>query len=821
MNVTNIIRGVVNATKYTVTAPIIKEDYGLYLKIEGLDLPAVYEVDFSNSESSGSSVTMVGNADGVLIPRQFIKSGQDVFAFLYWTGEDFGRTVYKFRIPNKLRPDRTSEQPTPEEQSLIDQAISALNSAVEQTAADVETTTAKAAEATSAAATATQKASEAAASATAAGTYATRAETALHGAETARTASQQSAAASATSAEQAAGSALTASTKAGEASASATAAAQSASSASQSAISARDYKDAANLSAESASEYAGAASQSATTAGEQALIATQKASESAQSALDASTAKDDAVTAKNAAETARTGAETAQGLAEDAREGAETAQAAAEAAVYAKAPIIEDTATGAVASFPDGADNFPMESLKVAIDPVQDLHGYENPWPAGGGKNKLPSIDSTKTINGVTWTLNDDGRIGLTGTASANSVYDFGRDSVVLAAGTYTTLDQTVSGSYTVTVFKVVDGSASVVKLGGGVFTLTDSASVFVRYSVVSGTTVNTTISPQIEEGSTATAYAPYSNICPITGWTGAQVVRTGKNLFDEVCEKGSINPSTGADVANNGLYRSKNYIRVEPNTTYYILNSAHAVTNNASIRLCFYDKNKTFIESPVGYALSRSFTTPNNAYYVRFFVNDNMAYYASDISVNYPSTDHDYHAYTGQSVNVSWETEAGTVYGGTLDVVSGELVVDRASVDLGTLSLAKTGGRAFYAIVPYMVKKISPNLICSLYAYDGGAGTGTITKDKVICYDWNFLGRVIIFDTSQDYTDAATFKAAMSGVQLVYELAEPITYHLTPTEVRTLLGQNNVWADTGDSTVEYVADTKRYIDKKIAEIVN
>ena len=137
MNVTNIIRGVVNATKYTVTAPIIKEDYGLYLKIEGLDLPTVYEVDFSNSENSGSSVTMVGNADGVLIPRQFIKSGQDVFAFLYHVGADFGRTVYKFRIPNKLRPDRTNEQPTPEEQSTIDQAINALNTAVAKTARDV------------------------------------------------------------------------------------------------------------------------------------------------------------------------------------------------------------------------------------------------------------------------------------------------------------------------------------------------------------------------------------------------------------------------------------------------------------------------------------------------------------------------------------------------------------------------------------------------------------------------------------------------------------------------------------------------------------
>ena len=131
MNTSQIIKGVIGGGRYTVTAPIVKEDYGLYLKIEGLELPSTYEVDFSNSEHNGTSVTMIGNSDGVIIPSQFISSGKDVFAFLYHVGADYGRTVYKFRIPNKLRPDRTDEQPTPEEQSVIDQTISALNDAVE------------------------------------------------------------------------------------------------------------------------------------------------------------------------------------------------------------------------------------------------------------------------------------------------------------------------------------------------------------------------------------------------------------------------------------------------------------------------------------------------------------------------------------------------------------------------------------------------------------------------------------------------------------------------------------------------------------------
>ena len=132
MDTSKIIKGVVSNGRYTVTAPIIKEDYGLYLQIEGVELPETYQVDFSNDEHNGTSVTMIGNSASVLIPREFIETGKDIFAFLYVVGSNYGRTVYKFRIPNKLRPDRTNIAPTPEEQSVIDQTISALNDAVDR-----------------------------------------------------------------------------------------------------------------------------------------------------------------------------------------------------------------------------------------------------------------------------------------------------------------------------------------------------------------------------------------------------------------------------------------------------------------------------------------------------------------------------------------------------------------------------------------------------------------------------------------------------------------------------------------------------------------
>lgn len=55
-----------------------------------------------------------------------------------------------------------------------------------------------------------------------------------------------------------------------------------------------------------------------------------------------------------------------------------------------------------------------------------------------------------------------------------------------------------------------------------------------------------------------------------------------------------------------------------------------------------------------------------------------------------------------------------------------------------------------------------------------------------------------------------------MDGVKAVIELYTPITYHLNPTEIKSLLGDNNVWADAGDTEVTYRADTVMYIDKKL-----
>jgi hypothetical protein len=210
MNTSKIIRAVVGGGRYTTTAPIMKEDYGIILKIENLELPASYEVDFSNSRKGGDSVTVIGDEDGVLIPTQFIRDGKDVFAFLYWVGPDYGRTVYTFCIPNRIRPDRTNEQPEPEQQSVIDQTIAALNTAVARTAQDVIDADASAQSAAESAdlsglsaRSAGEYASQASASATSAAQSAQQASASAGAASAAATSASASAASAYTDAERA------------------------------------------------------------------------------------------------------------------------------------------------------------------------------------------------------------------------------------------------------------------------------------------------------------------------------------------------------------------------------------------------------------------------------------------------------------------------------------------------------------------------------------------------------------------------------------------------------------------------------------------
>lgn len=141
MNDTNIIIAALGGGRTTVTAKRYMTDYGQVLKITGVDLPEVYRVDFSNDEFKGDYVRMVGNEDGVLVPKQFFESGLDIWAFLVSVKESSERTVEKIRILNGKRPNNNVDpQPEPVEKDVIDTVIVEINKAADKMEAAVEKT---------------------------------------------------------------------------------------------------------------------------------------------------------------------------------------------------------------------------------------------------------------------------------------------------------------------------------------------------------------------------------------------------------------------------------------------------------------------------------------------------------------------------------------------------------------------------------------------------------------------------------------------------------------------------------------------------------
>ena len=162
----------------------------------------------------------------------------------------------------------------------------------------------------------------------------------------------------------------------------------------------------------------------------------------------------------------------------------------------------------------------------------------------------------------------------------------------------------------------------------------------------------------------------------------------------------------------------------------------------------------------------------------------------------------------------VSWQTEAGTVYGGNIDLTTGVLTVTWSADTINNLPFNYWGaGTLFYCDISGKALG-SYNLMCDIYEVRTSGGYGELT-------DGQMVGRsdsTTVYIKELAYTDVDTFKANRGSGLIVYELATPATYQLTPTQINALLGVNNIYNDVnGDTEVKYKEGIQHYIDKKIA----
>lgn len=167
-------------------------------------------------------------------------------------------------------------------------------------------------------------------------------------------------------------------------------------------------------------------------------------------------------------------------------------------------------------------------------------------------------------------------------------------------------------------------------------------------------------------------------------GLTGLTVMRAGKNLCDpSKMEWGYIqgNGQISGYARNN---KSADYIPIEP---YDQMSASinYVVGDGGGVQVALFsdDTSTAITRREYGAGIfTRTVTARANEHYVRFYFNpgpysqiQESTWDSIDLQIERGGTSTAYEPYVGADYTISWASEAGTVYGGTIDLVTGLLV--------------------------------------------------------------------------------------------------------------------------------------------------
>lgn len=355
---------------------------------------------------------------------------------------------------------------------------------------------------------------------------------------------------------------------------------------------------------------------------------------------------------------------------------------------------------------------------------------------------------------------------------------------------------------------KIIANSPHLKSASGAVVSFSDGADLSLKSLLV-----------DIEPEQSGSGDPSPTNIRPISGWNAVKVTRTGKNLLDDVSPSvinAYISNLNGVPILRASAENRTVIVQLKENTTYtYTWNqSAIAGASADDSNIILFDE---YPEAGVtlGYSTGsnlngtnnkRTFNSADHKYAAIKIANIYRSNYAQTLSASMlevSSIATPYEPYNGVTATVQL---GQAVYGGTLNPLTGVMTADMAIVDLGTLDwrMSGSGNTAFhYANTSALgvATNISTtlNYICSNYSIVAVSSGGTATGMA-----FTSANQLRIRDAT--YASASDFKTAMDGVKLCYEVANPTEVQLTPQQIRTLYGNNTIFADTGNTSLEYWA---------------
>ena len=346
----------------------------------------------------------------------------------------------------------------------------------------------------------------------------------------------------------------------------------------------------------------------------------------------------------------------------------------------------------------------------------------------------------------------------------------------------------------------------------GTMITIDDAAAYPVQECV-------TTLEP-VQEGS---GDPSPENVRPITGYTGVELTRTGKNLLNSLTvEQGSLNAG-GSEIASTSRIR----------TPYIYLSAGTYTLSNSDMRQIIYvydtDANKSFIqaESYTSWQTSIFSLTLTGDRYVRFVFSkinspDIVPSDLQNAQLELGSTATAYEPYQGEKHSITFPQEQSPVYGGEVDWVNGVLRVTEVGVtydgsaDEVYDAVSNVPNFELLAIIPYTSKEVAYTQVApkNISNYLKAKSRADLTKS---IQGFAQAGRSLRI-YMDDFTSTEDFRNYFKDnpLQVVYEIATPIEISLTPEVITLLKGENNVWTDSGTSKIEYKVDLQTYINKLI-----
>lgn len=443
------------------------------------------------------------------------------------------------------------------------------------------------------------------------------------------------------------------------------------------------------------------------------------------------------------------------------------------------------------------------ESLVVELEPKQDLHGQSAPYVGGAGDN---IFDKDSAVYGF-W--------------QSNGTYSSSTDYKTIYCKVTPNTTYAVSGisgwdNWRLCYFNT-ENPATFTRRNINVsdtFT-TDSDTILISFSP-DATIYGSGDGVQVEKGNQATPFKPYSNICPITGYTECEVDDVGFNQWDEEWENGDIDANTGAKKTGN-YFISKNYIKVSSGN-YYIKFG----TNGAYGFIYKYNKNGQYL-GYINRVANQVFEIPQDTSYILFLVASYGTTYNNDICINISKTEGtpkngDYVPYHSSNATIQF---GQTVYSAIINFLTGECVVDSRKKTISELSFTREtpSGRVRYIASISEMEKKTVRTMANLYSdrYE----TISDGRSYANCPDYCIFNRPEggIYINDQRYSSVEDFVTANGDSVIVYPLAEPFTIQLTPEELKLLQDTNNITTNGTTITLGYqpdnvIGDVKGEIEK-------